>query len=189
MILLTYLVEQLSGMHYLDYAKVFVFQPLGMTGTSLYYPDLDTNEVVALFNASNNHSPASQTSNYFYPISGLFTSTGDWSRFLRAILAGGILDGTRILQPSSVDAMLTMTTPANNQLAYDSNIGLIWREAAANPGWYGHTGAGSQMTHVTEIDPVRNVGYVLFTNEGLIDGLVGPGSALNQTIHAWLDTL
>lgn len=68
-------------------------------------------------------------------------------------------------------AMLTMTTPANNQLAYNSRIGLIWREAAANPGWFGHTG------------------YVLFTNEGVIDGLVGPGSELNRTIREWLDQL
>jgi hypothetical protein len=85
--------------------------------------------------------------------------------------------------------MLAMTTPANNQLAYQSNIGLIWREAAANPGWYGHTGAGSQMTHVTELNPLTGTGYVLFTNEGLIDALVGPGSELNGTIHEWLDSL
>jgi hypothetical protein len=43
------------------------------------------------------------------------------------------------------------------------------------------------MTHVTEIDPVSNTGYVLFINEGLIDSLVGPGSELNRTIHEWLE--
>ena len=63
---------------------------------------------------------------------------------------------------------------------------MIWREAAANSGWFGHTGAGSQMTHITEIDPVHNIGYVLFTGKGRIDGLVGPGSVLNTTIHQWL---
>jgi CubicO group peptidase (beta-lactamase class C family) len=187
MVLLAYVVERLSGLHFNDYAKTHIFIPLGMTQTSHYFPDLDPNEVAALYDASNNL--VSQTSNWFYPISGLFTSTGDWANFMRAILAGGTFNGIRILEQSSVDAMLTMTTPANNLLAYNSNIGLIWREAAANPGWYGHTGAGSQMTHVTEIDPVDNIGYVLFTNEGLIDSLVGPGSALNRTIHQWLRQL
>jgi CubicO group peptidase (beta-lactamase class C family) len=187
MVLLAYLVERLSGLHFIDYAKIHIFLPLGMVGTSHYFPDLDLNEVVALYDSNDNL--VSQTSNWFYPISGLFTSTGDWANFLRAILAGGTYNGIRILQPSSVDAMLKMTTPANNQLAYDSNIGLIWREAEANPGWYGHTGAGTQMTHITELDPVNGIGYVLFTNEGLIDNLVGPGSELNRTIHEWLDQL
>jgi CubicO group peptidase (beta-lactamase class C family) len=184
MVLLTYLVEELSGLHFIDYAKLNIFLPLGMLGTSHYFPDLDPNEVAAMFGDSNEQT--TQTSNWFYPIGGLFTSTGDWANFMRAILNGGSFNGFQILQPSSVAQMLTTTTPANNQLAYDSNIGLIWREAAANPGWVGHTGAGTQMTHVTEIDPVNNIGYVLFTNEGRIDGLVGPGSVLNATIHQWL---
>ncbi len=187
MVLLAWIVERLSGMHYIDYAKTFIFLPLGMTATSHYFPDLDPNEVAPLFNTANQQ--VGQTSNWFYPISGLFTSTGDWAKFLSAILAGGTFNGTRILEQSSVDAMLAMTTPANNQLAYQSNIGLIWREAAANPGWYGHTGAGSQMTHVTELNPATGTGYVLFTNEGLIDALVGPGSELNGVIHDWLEQL
>jgi CubicO group peptidase (beta-lactamase class C family) len=187
MVLLAWLVERLSGLHFNDYAKTHIFLPLGMVGTSHYFPDLDPNEVAALYNASD--EPVSQVSGWFYPISGLFTSTGDWANFMRAILAGGTFNGTRILEKASVEAMLTMTTPANNQLAYGSRVGLIWREAAPNPGWYGHTGAGSQMTHVTEIDPASNTGYVLFTNEGLIDALVGPGSELNRRIHEWLGQL
>ncbi len=187
MVLLAWIVERLSGMHFIDYAKTYVFLPLGMVASSHYFPDLDPNEVATLFDSNDN--PVGQTSNWFYPISGLYTSTGDWANFMRAILEGGTFNGNRILQQSSVDAMLAMTTPANNQLAYDSNIGLIWRQAAANPGWYGHTGAGTQMTHVTEIDTVNKIGYVLFTNEGLIDSLVGPGSELNRTIHEWLRQL
>jgi len=155
-----------------------------MEGTSHYFPDLDPTQVAALFDADNN--VMMQTSNWFYPIGGLFTSTGDWANFLRAILNTGALHGKQILQPASVDQMLTTITPVNNQLAYNSNIGLIWREAAANPGWIGHTGAGTQMTHVTEIDPANSIGYVVFTNEGRIDALVGPGSNLNMTIHQWL---
>lgn len=184
MVLLSYLVEVLSGTHYIDYAKWHIFGPLGMDGTSHYFPDLDPGQVAVLYDDDDNLT--TPTSSWFYPIGGLFTSTGDWANFMRAILNGGSLDGKRILQRASVDEMLTTITPANNQLAYNSNIGLIWREAAANPGWIGHTGAGIQVTHVTEIDPANNIGYVLFTNEGRIDALVGPGSELNMTIHQWL---
>ncbi len=185
MVLLTYLVERLSGLHFNDYAKTYIFLPLGMTRTSHHFPDLDPNEIAAHYDLNDN--PVGQVSSWFYPISGLFTSTGDWANFMRAILAGGTFNGNRILQQASVDAMLTMTTPVNNQLPYGSRIGLIWREAQPNAGWYGHTGAGSQVTHVTEINPASITGYVLFTNEGLADSLVGPGSALNRTIHQWLE--
>lgn len=184
MVLLAYLVEELSGTHFIDYAKWHIFEPLGMNATSHYYPDLDPNEQAARFDSSDN--PTTQTSNWFYPIGGMFTSTGDWARFMLAMLEGGSLDGARILKQSSVDEMLAVVAPANNQLAYNSSIGLVWREAAVNPGWVGHTGAGTEMTHVTEINPTIDTGYVLFTNEGRIDSLVGPGSALNMTIHQWL---
>ena len=187
MVLLSYLVEELSGLHFNEYCKWNVFVPLGMDKTSHYFPDLDPTQVAALFDSNNNLME--QNSNWFYPISGLFTSTGDWANFMRAILDGGELNGKRILQQESVDQMLTTISPVNNQLAYNSNIGLIWRQAAVNPGWIGHTGAGTQMTHVTEMDPGNNIGYVVFTNEGRIDGLVGPGSNLNVTIHQWLQQI
>lgn len=184
MVLLSYLVEELSGLHYIEYCKWNIFVPLQMNNTSHYFPDLNSVQIAALFD--DNNSLTTQSSNWFYPISGLFTSTGDWANFLRAILNGGVLNGNRILQANSVTQMLTTITPVNNQLAYNSDIGLIWRQAPVNPGWIGHTGAGTQMTHVTEIDPVNNIGYVLFTNEGRIDALVGPGGSLNVTIHQWL---
>lgn len=184
MVLLTYLVERLSGEHFNDYAKAHIFRPLGMNRTSHYFPDLEPKDVAPLFDPAGRQ--VTHVSSWFYPIGGLFTSTGDWANFMRAILAGGALDGRRILAQASVEAMLAMITPANNDLAYESRIGLIWREAAANPGWLGHTGAGSQMTHVTEIDPATRTGYVLFTNRGAADALVGPGSALNRTIRQWL---
>lgn len=184
MVLLSYLVEQLSGMHFIGYCKINIFAPLGMNETSHYFPDLDSTQVAALFDDNNNLT--TQTSNWFYPIGGLFTSTGDWANFMRVILNGGSFNGMQILQPDSVQQMLTTITPDNNQLAYNSNIGLIWREAQANPGWIGHTGAGTQMTHVTELDPVNNIGYVLFTNEGRIDAMIGPGGTLNVLVHQWL---
>jgi len=76
-------------------------------------------------------------------------------------------------------------TPANNQLANNSNIGLIWREAPANLGWIGHTGAGLG-TSITEINLKSNIGYAVFTNKGGIDRFIGPGGSLNTIVHEWL---
>jgi len=80
MVLLAYLVEQLSGLHFVDYAKANIFAPLGMNNTSHYFPDLDPTQVAALLDGDNNVTM--QVSSWFYPIGGLFTSTGDWANFL-----------------------------------------------------------------------------------------------------------
>ncbi|TQV87623.1 serine hydrolase domain-containing protein [Aliikangiella coralliicola] len=184
MVLLSYLVEKLSGQHFIDYCQQNIFGPLNMNNTSHYFPALALNHVATLYDGNN--SITAPSSNWFYPISGLYTSTGDWANFMRAILNGGSLNGSQILQSDSVNQLLNMTTPTNNQLAYNSSIGLIWRQAQANPGWVGHTGAGTQVTHVTELNPENNIGYVVFTNEGRIDALIGPGGSLNVVIHQWL---
>ena len=185
MVLLGYLVEHLSGQHFNDYTKTNIFQPLGMDVSSYYYPDLDPDNIAAIY-SSISGALLTPFSYWFYPGGMLHTSRGDWPKFLMAMLNGGSYNGAQILQSSSVNAMLSTIQPANNQLAYDSNIGLIWREAAANPGWIGHTGAG-WVTHITEINMENNIGYVVFTNEGGIGPtLVGPGGSLNATIHEWL---
>lgn len=185
MVILAYLVEKISGQHFTEYCRNNIFLPLGMIATSHYFPDLDMTQIAALYDNSNNLTQPAVS--WFYPIGGLYTSTGDWANFMRMILNGGSFNQVQILQASSVEQLLAMNTPTNNQLAYTSNIGLIWREAAVNPGWLGHTGAGSQVTHVTEINQARKMGYVLFTNEGRMDQLIGPGSQLNRSIHQWLN--
>lgn len=187
MVLLAYLVEKLSGLHYTDYARQNIFTPLAMSDTSLYYPDLEQENIAVLFDDNNMVTPPN--ANWFYPIGGLYTSPADWANFMQTMLNNGTYNQNQILTTESIGRLLTPITPTNNQLAYDSNIGLIWRQAPINPGWIGHTGAGTQVTHITEINPQKNIGYVVFTNEGRIDGLIGPGSDLNLTIHQWLNQL
>lgn len=183
--MLGYLVEQLSGQHFNDYTKTNIFEPLGMDASSYYYPDLNPDNIAAIY-SSTTGDLLTPFSYWFYPAGMLYTSRGDWPKFMMAILNGGSFNGNQILQSSSVNAMLDTMEPANNQLAYNSNIGLVWREAPVNAGWIGHTGAG-WVTHITEINPEKNMGYVVFTNEGSIgESLVGPGGSLNTTIHKWL---
>ncbi len=184
MTLLGYLVEKLSGDHFNDYTSEKIFKPLGMTGSNYYYPDLDEKNISATY-PRNSDTAFTPFSFWLYPAEMLYTSTEDWLKFLSAILNGGTLNGNRILDESSVSAMLDVMTPSNNQIAYNSNIGLIWREAPANLGWIGHTGAGLG-TSITEISLKHKIGYAVFTNKGGIDSIIGPGGTLNTIVHQWI---
>ncbi len=189
MTLLGYLVEVLSDQHFNDYTREHILLPLGMNTSSYFYPDLNPDNVAALFIGTSNETLLEPFTLWQYPAGLLFTSGEDWSKFMMAILNKGSYNGNQILQSNSVEMLLNAITPSNNLLPYSSNIGLIWRQSALNPGWFGHTGAGGTVTHVSEINPDKNLGYVVFTNEGALGFIIGPGGTLNTIIHQWLDEL
>ncbi len=56
--------------------------------------------------ARSNTQPATETVREFYPGGGgLFSTGSDYLRFLRALMNGGELDGSRILKPETVALM------------------------------------------------------------------------------------
>lgn len=182
--LLGYMVEQLSGLHFNDYSQTFILQPLGMNSSSFHYPDLDGSKVAAIFDQTG--SVFAPFSHYFYPAGMMHTSTSDWSKFLLMMLNGGSYQGAQILQPTSVDMLMDVKYPAGNQIAFDSSIGLVWRQAAGSEGWIGHTGGGLGITHITEINRTTNTAYVLFSNRQANHQVVGPGGTLYSKIHRWI---
>ncbi|MEO9965256.1 MAG: serine hydrolase [Reichenbachiella sp.] len=182
--LLAYMVEKLSGQHFNDYSKDHILNPMGMSSSSYYFPDIDQSRYAAIYDG--NGIPFEPFSLYFYPAGMLVTSTADWLKVLQMMMNNGSLEGVKILESSSVDALLAIKYPPGNNLAYDSSIGLVWRQAAGSDGWLGHTGAGIGITHVTEFNRDKNLGYVIFSNKSANGGVIGPGGSLYVKVHKWL---
>lgn len=105
-----YIVERVSGQPFADYTEEHVFTPLGMTSTTFREPlpaplesrmaagyELEDGRLVAQpFELFSNIMPA-----------GSGTSTAhDMARFIQALLNDGELDGTRILEPGSVELLM-----------------------------------------------------------------------------------
>lgn len=97
---------------------------------------------------------------------GLFSSAQDLARFARLMLAGGTIDGHRILSERAVDQMTSPFLCSNNAvvrgLGWDKNSlfsspkGRLFSEAS-----FGHTGySGSSIW----IDPRQDLFVVLLTN-------------------------
>ncbi|MBE7158147.1 MAG: beta-lactamase family protein [Rhodospirillales bacterium] len=107
------MVEVASGLDLETYFQRHIFSPLGMTDTSfIEQPDWE-NRLTAVHTRQPDGSlepivtpPGTNIDREFFAGGGgLYSTAGDYLRFLRALLHEGELDGTRILQPDTVALM------------------------------------------------------------------------------------
>lgn len=184
-ILLAYMVERLSGLHFNDYSTQHILGPLGMVSSSFYFPEVDASKDAVIYDGTG--AVIEPFSYFFYAAGLLRTSVTDWSQLMFMMLNQGTYNGNKILASSSVDALLDVKYPAGNNLAYDSSIGLVWRQGAGSDGWIGHTGGGLGITHVTEINREKKMAYVILSNRVGNGSMIGPGGTLYQKVHRWLN--
>jgi CubicO group peptidase (beta-lactamase class C family) len=178
------IVRQVSGTPLPEFLRRELFEPLGMTDTSLgYRPEQrDRIAVLRVPPAEAGRADWSWNSAYWLgfgaPWGGLITSPADLARLCRLMLGGGSVDGVRLLSPATVR---TMTT---NQLAVQPDVpeadrrckpwGLGWR--LNWPGQpdsfgdlvgrraYGHWGATGTLCW---LDPDADLFFILFTTQPL----------------------
>ena len=104
-------VEKVSGQPLEDYFRQKIFTPLGMVDTSYFVPKDKEARLVTVNRRQPDGSLAKDSvqppTSGFTPIGGggLSSTAGDYIRFTRMLLNGGILDGSRILAAGSVEAM------------------------------------------------------------------------------------
>jgi len=112
-------VEKLSGQPFEAYVKAHILDPLGMKQTGWTQPESAFPRLAAVYNKGADGKLAREDDAEtrrlnFDPArrltmggAGLVASIDDYARFSRMLLAGGVLDGTRILAPSTVRLMAT----------------------------------------------------------------------------------
>lgn len=105
------LVERVSGMSLEAYFADKIFRPLGMSDTCFIVPANKQSRMVSLFQRTNDGALAEQprqpqkSDGFYSGGGGLFGTAPDYLRFVRALMAGGQLDGRRILSETSVARM------------------------------------------------------------------------------------
>jgi len=109
------LVEQVAGKRLMEYFSQYVFLPLRMEDTFYEYPQdkMDRSVVMSarikgelIRSELYQPLPAEEGSMGFYGGGGgLYSTVFDYSRVMRALLNGGILDGQRILSEELVEQM------------------------------------------------------------------------------------
>lgn len=179
--LLAEIIQQITGKTLAEFLRKEVFDPLAMTHTSLGWDQTRKERVAGI-----RVPPAMEDKDWNWnspywlgfgaPWGGLITSLTDFGRYCQMMLNGGILDGVRILSPSTVRALTT------NQLANMPKIpeenrrckpwGLGWRMNwpgqpstfgdLLGPRSYGHAGATGT---VCWIDPDLDAYCLIFTTQ------------------------
>ena len=105
------LIEVVSGQTLADYLDRHILAPLGMSDTGFVVPSAAHHRIAEPFALDpDNGLPVQLTDvRRAYPMqsggAGLVSTAADYARFLQCLLAGGVLQGQRVLAPSSVRYM------------------------------------------------------------------------------------
>ncbi len=176
---LGYLVGKLSGQPLEQFLRTRILDPLGMHDTDFHVPETKTSRLAACYavtpEAGMRLQDDPQRSKYLRPPhlvsggGGLVSTAGDYLRFCRMLLAGGTLDGVRILSPKTVELMTSNHLPDGKELP-DLSVSLFSEAAYAGVGF----GLGFSVT----LNPART----------LLPGTVGDYSwgGLAST-YFWID--
>lgn len=188
-ILLGLLVEKVSGKPLDQFARERIFTPLGMHSTG--YQPLARIEAARIAPTQRGPQPAQRDKSAHGDVApgallqgvvhdptirrmggvggsaGVFSTVGDVARFGRMLLAGGELDGVRVLSKRSVELLTTVQSPSGIPqlramgMDIDSPYAKRPRGDVYPVGSYGHTGFTGCVLWV---DPATGSFYVFLSN-------------------------
>ena len=167
-ILLEHLVEVLSGESYTDYITENIFKPLNMTNSSFFYKDLNRkNLAFSYFNIGRVYIRLPFI-DIPYGIGGIKTSMRELSHYAIVHKDGGIWNGNRILNESTVELMHTHQYPNYSlETGLGVKFGLGWGIHPGHEGHYGHVPGGSSFLIVNKTHNYSIVfsinNYILFS--------------------------
>ncbi len=156
--LVAYLVEVLSNTTFEEYCQHNIFKPLGMNETSWLLANLDTDSIAIPYIYVGSRFVAQEHySHAFYPAGFMRTSVRQQARFLIALMEGGTLGDTTILDNSTLQLMMTHHYP---DIAPD--YGLFFNHAAEV--LWGHSGGATGVAARTFFYPDAHEGVIIMMN-------------------------
>ena len=178
-ILLGEVVRRAAGMPLNQMAEERVFGPLKMNHTTFLPPKTWLPDIAPTERDENGnflrgivHDPTARRMGGVAGHAGIFTTAGDLARYARMILAGGTLDGVRVLQPATIDLMRHVHTPPTvfdrRGLGWDIDSSYSKPRGDLFPiGSFGHTGfTGTALW----IDPFSETFFIFLSSRLHPDG-------------------
>jgi CubicO group peptidase (beta-lactamase class C family) len=162
--------EILGKVHGTTWERVIertIFGPLGMTSSIVSIvegaraADLTTGYLYLPGEESWRAVPPPKSLDALAPGGSIASSARDMTRWLRMLLAGGRLEGRRLVSDAMIRELTTGRTPINETLTY----ALGW----GNYDWNGlrvveHTGGSQGISAVVSFIPERRAGFVFLAN-------------------------
>jgi CubicO group peptidase (beta-lactamase class C family) len=121
-----YLVQKVSGIPFQEFLQSRIFVPLGMVDTGFQVPESQAHRFAACYDGAPNGSLTLQDDPQASPFlapptfhsggGGLISTAADYLKFCRMLLAGGELNGQRLLAPKTIALMATNHLPGGQDL-------------------------------------------------------------------------
>jgi CubicO group peptidase (beta-lactamase class C family) len=159
--LLGYLTGLIADTSFFHYCETNIFKPLKMKHTGWFLSDLDTDNLAIPYTYQfGTYYPIGYFSHPGYPSSLLKSSSSDLARYVMAYINEGELEGSRILNSSTVTLMNTVHYP---QIA--SYIGLIWLldYRDGKKVWW-HRGGNKGCSTWISYSPADTLGIIILSN-------------------------
>ena len=146
-----YIVQRLSGMPFEEFLQKRIFKPLHMDDTGFYVPKEKLSRLAQFYTYGNDGKLVVQRGGLNHDFGekpafasgggGLVSTATDYMRFCQMLLNGGVLDGTRLLAPKTVELMRTnVLSPGMASLSPGAGFGLdfaVYTDVGAAGGYYG----------------------------------------------------
>ena len=159
-VLAGYLVEAITGVSFGQYCRDNILTPLGMEKTSWRLARIDP-AILAMPYDKNESGfvPYGHYGEPDYPDGMLRTSAIELAHFLIAYMDGGAYGDQRILEPETVQEMLS------SQTELEPAQGLVWvKGTIGKRAVWGHDGADNGASANMWFDPEEGEGVILMSN-------------------------
>jgi CubicO group peptidase (beta-lactamase class C family) len=155
-----YLVEAVAGISFDQYTRENIFAPLGMDKTSWRLAEIDPSILAMPYDKdSSGFVPYGHYGEPDYPDGMLRTSATELAHFLIANMDGGAFGDQQILEPETVDEILS------SQTKLEPDQGLVWvKNYLGDRAVWGHDGADNGASANMWFDPEKDEGVILMTN-------------------------
>ena len=180
-----YAIERLTHRPFITYIDEAIILPLGMEGTAYSFVGLPATKLTVGYGRTLSpdghyvfvpnrvafgHVAAGQSVEDEQmglpdpPPGGLYTSTGQFVRFVMMLLNRGSLDGVKILEPASVDLLLTHSGFWSSTSAYEQGIIFLGQRNLDDHLVWGHVGDDRGYCAAVFLDRQAGIGVLAFAN-------------------------
>ncbi|MCY9513818.1 serine hydrolase [Paenibacillus apiarius] len=167
-----YIVEQVAGMPFNQYAKKHLLDPLAMNHSSFVMTPETKAGLSVSYQPTGAVLPYYETMPADSPDGSLLSSGGDMAKFMIALLSEGTYDGKQILKPETVRSMLDVKVSSHPQLPNTSyGFEASYREAFNGQNVIGKGGDLPGFSSWMWLLPEHKTGaFVIFNrNDGMAD--------------------
>jgi CubicO group peptidase (beta-lactamase class C family) len=178
-----FLAGRLAGKSYEDHVRTSLFEPVGMTRSNFNLSSVGRDADGSVGYQLNNERAALvvdrfESAEQMAPTGGINSTARDMVRWLSMLLAGGTIDGKRILQQSDVESMMQPNMPIGpspfTEIGYRSyGMGLFVENYRGHEIAH-HGGNMPGAAAIVLMVPREKIGVVVLTNRSgarLRDGL------------------